>query len=202
VFKIYLLPTSRHVDAVVQHTDTGTRVGRETILLVEDEAGVRSFARIVLEPHGYRVLEAISSEAALNVVASHVGPLDVVVTDVMLPGMNGGQLARRLLESRPLLHVLFMSGYAEPVAGSGLPPDAELLEKPFIAQALLAPICARSTRLTGRPQRPSVASERVPSPCSRWGIGSMYDLACDFPFPSPKVRSTRCLARSVCQNSS
>ena len=137
VFKVYLPLTDRAVDPAVPQAETGTTVGHETILLVEDEVGVRSFARRVLERHGYRVLEAPSGEAALDLVASHVGSLDLVVTDVMLSGMTGGQLAQLLRQRRPDLHVVFMSGYAEPAAGSGVTADAPLLEKPFSPQALL-----------------------------------------------------------------
>jgi CheY-like chemotaxis protein len=97
---------------------------------------VRSFARTVLQRHGYHVLEAASSEAALARLGETDGAVDLLLTDVMLSGMDGGQLARCLRRGRPELRVLFMSGYADP--GVVLLPNADVLAKPFTAQALLS----------------------------------------------------------------
>ncbi len=113
-------------------------IGKETILLVEDESGVRSFARTVLVRYGYHVLEAESSEQALTQLSAYDGPLDLLLTDVMLSGMDGGQLARHLAPGRPNLRVIFMSGYADPSVEEALPDGCDLMEKPFTAHTLLS----------------------------------------------------------------
>ena len=137
-FKIYLPRTT--VAPVVSRPRERlvALVGRETILLVEDESGVRSFARTVLTRYGYRVVEAESSEQALEQLAGHDGAIDLLLTDVMLTGMDGAELARRLAPGLPNLRVIFMSGYAEPAVEQALPNGCDLLEKPFTAQTLLA----------------------------------------------------------------
>jgi two-component system, cell cycle sensor histidine kinase and response regulator CckA len=138
VFKIYLPQTDLQPAAVVERRRSGAPVGHEAILLVEDEIGVRSFTRTVLRRYGYRVVEADSSEAALAHAAGSDDLVDLLLTDVMLSGMDGGQLARLLRRERPELPVLFMSGYADPAVKQALPPDARLLEKPFTAHTLLS----------------------------------------------------------------
>ncbi len=119
------------------------RNGTETILLVEDEEAVRMLARLVLESNGYKVLEARHGEEALSISAEYGGPIDLLVTDVLMPRMGGRQLAARLTEARPQLRVLFMSGYGEDVAFHGGPdePPAAFIGKPFSPQDL-----ARSVR--------------------------------------------------------
>src|SRR6185295_17728529 len=86
----------------------------ETILLVDDEETVRRFSSRVLSKHGFDVVSASSGHEALD-AAGHGNPIDLLMTDVMMPGMNGRQLAEILLARRPSLRVLFMSGYAEDV---------------------------------------------------------------------------------------
>jgi signal transduction histidine kinase len=140
-FTIYLPTTTRPIDrSAVSLSDAAPRVGTETVLLVEDEAGVRTFVRTVLRRFGYRVLEADSAETALNLVAHVDGPIDLLLTDVVLPGLDGRELALQLTRDRPSLRVLFMSGYASALTtvDGFLLPGAHLLEKPFTAQALLA----------------------------------------------------------------
>ena len=83
-----------------------------TILLVEDSVPVRHLTRELLEASGYRVLEAADGEAALIVAARHPGQIDLLLTDLVLPGTSGLALARRMLELRPGIHVLYSSGYA------------------------------------------------------------------------------------------
>jgi len=94
-------------------------VGSETILIVDDEEGVREVATQYLSARGYRVLAAESATKALELAAAHAGPIHVLVTDAVMPGMNGPALAKTLLGQRPETKVLFMSGYSE---------DASLLE--------------------------------------------------------------------------
>jgi CheY-like chemotaxis protein len=112
--------------------------GVETILLVEDEPGVRDFAREVLESYGYTVLPAANADHAEVVVAGHAGPIDLLVSDVIMPGASGPELAERLVAARPGLKVLFVSGYtADAVLRRGVAePGQHVLAKPFSPQAL------------------------------------------------------------------
>src|SRR5664279_1277424 len=84
-----------------------------TILLVEDEAAVREVTREALEMGGYRVLEASGPEEASQIVSNRATEIDMLLTDVVMPGISGTELARQLSESRPNLVTVFMSGYAE-----------------------------------------------------------------------------------------
>ncbi len=137
VFKIYLPKTDQAVpSARPARQQVSSPVGHETVLVVEDETALRSFACTVLRRHGYHVLEAASAELALALAASRPGAVDLLLTDVVLPGIDGTQLARRIRFDGSAPRVLFMSGYAEPV-GPALPFEAVLLEKPFTAHALL-----------------------------------------------------------------
>ncbi|MBP7149340.1 MAG: response regulator [Acidobacteria bacterium] len=106
-----------------------------TILVVEDEDLVRNLVCRMLELRGYRVLAAASSEEALNVAAAHAGPIDLLLSDVVLPRLGGRELAVRLREARPALRVLFISGYGDEIAGELGPRDA-FLQKPFASEAL------------------------------------------------------------------
>jgi CheY-like chemotaxis protein len=110
-----------------------------TILLTDDMAGVRSPLRRILEEWGYRVVEAGDGEEALAVAAGLDGPIHLLLTDVVMPGMSGGELARKLGESRPTMKVLFMSGYSpEAIATNGnLLPGSSFLSKPFTASDLV-----------------------------------------------------------------
>ncbi len=114
------------------------RGGSETVFVVEDEEAVRKLARSILVGHGYRVLEAGSGEEALRLAATHEGPIDILVTDIVLPGINGRKTAEELLRDRPALKVLYISGYSDDklavdgVLGSGV----SFLEKPFTPEAL------------------------------------------------------------------
>ncbi|HEX9869434.1 MAG TPA: GAF domain-containing protein [Candidatus Tectomicrobia bacterium] len=112
--------------------------GTETVLLVEDEGTVRSVAREVLQMVGYTVLEAASGEEALQRVEQHSGAIDLLVTDVVMPGMNGRELAARLMVNYPAAQVLYLSGYTdEAIAHHGvLQAGIELLHKPFTPDVL------------------------------------------------------------------
>jgi signal transduction histidine kinase/CheY-like chemotaxis protein len=118
--------------------------GTETILLVEDEASLRAIAREILEEHGYHVIEAGSASEAMKVASWQSGPIHLLLTDVVMPGMNGRVLAEALVDARPELKVLYMSGYTDDViAHSGvLESGTLLLEKPFTALALLVRVRA------------------------------------------------------------
>ncbi len=125
--------------ALTTHSRQSSPVGAETVLLVEDEGGVRAFAKIALQRFGYRVLEAESAETALRLLDSLDMPIDLLLTDVVLPCMGGRELARLVNKAHPDTPVLFMSGYATALRteeGFQL-PGVHLLEKPFTAQILL-----------------------------------------------------------------
>ena len=108
-------------------------VGHETILLVEDEAEVRHLARQVLTGQGYKVLESANGQEALQVVSSYTDPIHLLLTDVVMPGLNGKALAEQLARTRPNLKIIYISGYIdEAIAHHGvLEPGIILLQKPF-----------------------------------------------------------------------
>nr|MBI3614240.1 response regulator [Nitrospirota bacterium] len=112
--------------------------GTETLLLVEDEVGLRMLLWRVLEQQGYTVLDASSGSAALGLASSHQGPIHLLVTDVVMPEMNGAELARLLSPVRPEMKVLFISGYPdETVEGHGVvDPQTTMLPKPFTPERL------------------------------------------------------------------
>jgi two-component system cell cycle sensor histidine kinase/response regulator CckA len=112
--------------------------GRETILLVEDEQAVRDLICDMLSHSGYIVLEAADGPEALEICRQRREPIDLLLTDVVMPGMNGRVLARELTALCPHTAVLFMSGYAESVIALNgvLEPGAELLAKPFTRESL------------------------------------------------------------------
>ncbi|MEU4245290.1 ATP-binding protein [Actinoplanes sp. NPDC026619] len=114
----------------------------ETLLVVEDEEALREVAGRILAGAGYRVLSASCGAEALELVARHDGVIDLLVSDVVMPGMLGKELAERLVDARPGTRVLYMSGYAQPVLHSQgtLDPGVALLEKPFTASDLLAAV--------------------------------------------------------------
>lgn len=107
--------------------------GTETILLVEDEANLRYLARQYLEKQGYKVIEAADGAVAMQIAVAHEGVIHLLLTDVIMPGMNGAELAQRISEIRPNVKILYMSGYTENVIGHNGTLDAgiRLLQKPF-----------------------------------------------------------------------
>lgn len=115
---------------------------RETILVVDDEAGIRGLMRKILRRERYVVIEAASAEEALQKAAEHSGPIQLLLTDVMLPGMLGPELARKMYAMDARLKVLYISGYTqdEAVRAGAYPPGARFLAKPFTLGALLAKV--------------------------------------------------------------
>jgi len=107
-----------------------------TILVVDDDPDVRDYAISVLEDFGYRVLSAPDGEAALSVL-EHDDAVDLLFTDVVMPGINGFEVARRAVARSPRLKVLFASGYA-----TDLTPAGRLLKKPYRPQQLTREIAA------------------------------------------------------------
>lgn len=138
-FKIYL---PRHIEgAVAGKSVAGLKVaprGTETVLLVEDEDEVRLLVRLVLERNGYKVLEARNPGQALLVCEQYEKTIHLLVTDVVMPDMNGRQLAERLLPMRAGMKVLYLSGYTDDavVRNRVLDQDTPFLQKPFTTYAL------------------------------------------------------------------
>jgi two-component system, cell cycle sensor histidine kinase and response regulator CckA len=129
-----LLPRSDEgAEAPVQTREPSVALGRETVLLVEDDAVVRGVAARILRRQGYQVLEADGGPMALELAARHEGPIDLLLTDVVMPKMSGDKVAAALLRQRPALRVLFVSGYTEnAIAHHGvLDPGVEFLPKPY-----------------------------------------------------------------------
>ena len=112
--------------------------GTETVLLVEDEDSVRQLVRETLESRGYRVLEAANGTDALALAAAHSDPIHLVITDVVMPGLNGHELVQQLQPTRPGLKVLYLSGYAQDAFPSTAAADSQktFLQKPFTLQSL------------------------------------------------------------------
>jgi CheY-like chemotaxis protein len=105
--------------------------GSETILLVEDEAALREITCEYLQSRGYRVLTAPSGLHALEICRAHEGPIDVLLTDIIMPGIRGPELVKAALDMRPGLRVIYVSGYADRGLESIMEQDAILLQKPY-----------------------------------------------------------------------
>ncbi len=110
--------------------------GSETILLAEDQDGIRDLVREFLQRKGYRVLFATDGEDALRIANEHKISVDLLLTDLVMPNVGGRDLAHRLRQSHPRVKVLFMSGYAEPAISGGQDGGAPVLQKPFLLDAL------------------------------------------------------------------
>jgi two-component system cell cycle sensor histidine kinase/response regulator CckA len=133
-FKVYLPRVERPSGEVGQGTAAESPAkGHETILLVEDEPALRAMVRNVLESKGYKVLEARHGEDALMVSELHRGPIDLLLTDVVMPGMSGRELAEHLVSADKNTKVLYMSGYTDDaiVHHGVLGSDMAFLQKPF-----------------------------------------------------------------------
>jgi CheY-like chemotaxis protein len=137
-FKIYLPQAEAETVEAGEDAEQRPLRGSETVLLVEDEEQILNLGRRTLQRQGYRVLAATAPEAALALAAQQAGPIHLLVTDVVMPGMNGKELAERLRTSHPALKCLFMSGYTSDVlAHHGvLEVNVAFLQKPFTLQTL------------------------------------------------------------------
>ena len=137
VFTITLPRVFERPGAVVEAPEPATRPGSETILLVEDEDVVRDLTQRVLERQGYTVLACPDGHAAVALAEAEDRRIDLLLTDVVMPGMRGYEVAKRVARSRPAIRILFMSGYAgETVVGMPAPAGHALIEKPFAVDAL------------------------------------------------------------------
>src|SRR5258708_20632656 len=142
-FKIYLPRVAGTGEAAAQVAASPVEIqkpepGTETILLVEDEANLRYLARQYLEKQGYKVIEAADGAVAMQIAVAHDKVIDLLLTDVIMPGMNGRELAQRIAEIRPNVKILYMSGSTENVIGHNGMLDAgvRLLQKPFTLRDL------------------------------------------------------------------
>jgi len=143
VFQMFLPRVEESVTKIVSNAvPPATLRGSETILLVEDADALRKLARSFLVDRSFEVLTAANGEEALRLAATHKGPIHLLLTDVIMPGMNGRVLAEHLLPKRPGMRVLYISGYTDSfIAGHGvLEPGTHLLHKPFTEQALIAKV--------------------------------------------------------------
>jgi two-component system, cell cycle sensor histidine kinase and response regulator CckA len=138
-FHIYLPLVADAVETVgASQTPPPASGGAETVLLVEDEESVRQLVRETLEGKGYKVLESENGATALKIAAEHHGAIDLLITDVVMPGMNGNELAEQLCAAYPRTKVLYLSGYTEEhvvhtnASGAG----SAFLQKPFTLQVL------------------------------------------------------------------
>jgi PAS domain S-box-containing protein len=138
-FRIYLPCVSEDIKATETLVmPTVVRGGTETVLLVEDENLVRRVAKKALTKQGYQVIEARRGDEALDLASQFTGAIDLLLTDVVMPGLNGQELADRLVALRPGLKVLYMSGYTEDIIVNRgmLKPGISFIEKSFTAASL------------------------------------------------------------------
>ena len=112
--------------------------GAETILVVEDDPGIRSLARVALQSYGYTVLEAANGHEGVEVGRDHPGPIDLLATDVVLPCASGREVAEQLRAARPAMKVLYVSGYTDDaiVRHGVLTADSAFLQKPYTPTTL------------------------------------------------------------------
>jgi CheY-like chemotaxis protein len=139
-FKIYLPRLAREAERPAARAEaSAARGGQETILVVEDEPPLRELMQEILEEAGYTVLTAVDGEQGLSVARAHKGPLDLLLTDVVMPRMSGREIAARLRLERPGVAVLYMSGYTDDtvVHHGVLESGAAFLQKPISPEALL-----------------------------------------------------------------
>ncbi len=131
-FKVYLPRVRKKMSPWLTFASRPASGGSETVLLVEDEGALRELASEFLRSKGYTILEAANRREALRICREHGDPIDVLVTDVVLPGGGGPDLAKEVLEMRPDLRVVYMSGYTDQVLSEELVGEnAKFLQKPF-----------------------------------------------------------------------
>jgi CheY-like chemotaxis protein len=138
-FKIYLPSVEEEVvPQEIRKAVASLPRGTETVLLVEDEEGVRELAKEYLESCGYKVLVAQNGQAAIDLVSKHSGPIDLIMTDIVMPGLNGSDLAKKVKFLRPDIRVVYMSGYTDQaiIHHGILSSDVLLLQKPFTMSTL------------------------------------------------------------------
>jgi CheY-like chemotaxis protein len=137
IFKIYLprVDAAADSDESLQPVQVSS-AGTETILLVEDEAVLRNVCRVYLESKGYTVLEASNAKEAMKICQHHDRPIHVLITDIVMPGLGGLELAKSALEVRPALSVVLVSGYTDRPLDRQAIGFGKFLQKPFSFDAL------------------------------------------------------------------
>jgi PAS domain S-box-containing protein len=138
-----LLPVTTEEVRPEKPTDEGDLTGEgQVVLVVEDEPGIREVARRILARGGYEVLTAADGAQAIELARNHAGPIDLLITDVIMPRMMGSQVAQAIAAEHPGTGIMFMSGYAHPLVGSTqeLAPDTLLIEKPFTERTMLVKV--------------------------------------------------------------
>jgi CheY-like chemotaxis protein len=136
-FRVYLPEISRTASDEFKLEVAAERAGgTETILLVEDELGIRKLIRKALERQGYTVLEAATGEQAVAMAKRHTGSIDLLLSDIVMPGMTGVDVAQHLVADRPQLKVMHISGFAVAAHVGKLSPNVSFLQKPFTVDAL------------------------------------------------------------------
>ena len=143
--------------------------GRETILLVEDEEDVRILIRDELRKLGYRIVEARNGIEACLVATPYIGKLKLLLTDIVMPGMSGTELARHLRVIKPELKLLFISGYTDDVGIGAGDPASAFLQKPFTPEALACSVrelldMKPATRMRGNQQPETIEPSRGGTP--------------------------------------
>jgi two-component system cell cycle sensor histidine kinase/response regulator CckA len=138
IFRIYMpvAPGSTAADDTQRLALPPVAKPAQTILLVEDEAPVRTVIATMLRRQGYQVLEAGTAAQAVRQVAKHNGRIDLLITDIVMPNINGAELSRWLTEMRPDMRILYISGYTDDHIARHDLRGATLLEKPFTREAL------------------------------------------------------------------
>jgi CheY-like chemotaxis protein len=136
-FDVYFPAVRSHPDPTTpDHAPRSSNRGHETILLVEDDASVRDLVRDELKKLGYRVLESKNGLEACLVATQQIGNYQLLLTDVVMPGMSGTELAQHLRILKPDLRILFISGYADDVGIGATDQLSDYLQKPFTPEAL------------------------------------------------------------------
>jgi two-component system cell cycle sensor histidine kinase/response regulator CckA len=136
MFKVYLPGFVAPAEPMDGHEREAPR-GTETILIAEDADLIRQLTREILEVRGYNVIEAANGEEALRICKAYVGTIHLTLTDVVMPGMSGRDVAEEAVQLRPDMKVLLMSGYADEISKLGfLHPGLHFIEKPFTSNAL------------------------------------------------------------------
>jgi CheY-like chemotaxis protein len=156
-FRVFFPAITEAVEETEEVARYGSVRGSATILLVEDEADVRKVVSRMLTAGGYTVLEADGPREALRLFEQQGDRIDLLLTDVIMPEMNGSELSARVARLKPGVKTLFMSGFAAGVIGSGgiLPEGVSFLQKPFVPDALMAKIARILARDQGRQGRGS-----------------------------------------------
>jgi CheY-like chemotaxis protein len=169
-FKVYLPRVEQAVAAKEEISPQPLTVrGWETILLVEDAEPLRKLAHMFLRNNGYHVLAAVDGSEALQVARQSAGPIHLLLTDVVMPGINGRVLAERLAPRHPAMKVLYMSGYTDSfIAGHGvLEAGTHLLHKPFTEEALARKVRELLDANGDTKKVDNVARSEIPVPAGR-----------------------------------